>query len=144
MEEITREIHTMVCGIISKRQMAMEEGEASNADLLGILLESNLNQVREQENKKDVGMSMEDIISECKLFYFAGQETTAALLVWTMVLLGRYPEWQDRARAEVLEVFGNDNKLNFDGLSHLKVVSSDDLSHIELIIKVLSSFQLKK
>lgn len=116
MEEVNREIKSMVWGIISKRQTAMEAAQVSNnADLLGILLE---------ENKKDaVGMSMEDIISECKLFYFAGQETTASLLVWTMVLLGRYSEWQDQARAEVLDVFGEDKKVDFDGLNRLKVVS---------------------
>lgn len=104
MGEIDRKIRDMVWGIISKRQNAMKKGEGSNnEDLLGILLESNANQIEEQENKKDVGMSIEEVISECRLFYFAGQETTAALLAWTMVLLGRYSEWQDRARAEVLK-----------------------------------------
>lgn len=125
MGEIDRKIRDMVWGIISKRQNAMKKGEGSNnEDLLGILLESNANQIEEQENKKDVGMSIEEVISECRLFYFAGQETTAALLAWTMVLLGRYSEWQDRARAEVFEVFGDNKKWDFEGLSRLRVVSN--------------------
>lgn len=129
MQEIDMKIRDLVRGIINKRQNAMKKGEASkNEDLLGILLESNESQIEEQKNKTDVGMSIEEVISECRLFYFAGQETTAVLLAWTMVLLGRYSEWQDRARAEVLEVFGDNKKLDFDGLSRLRVVSKSFVS----------------
>lgn len=123
MKKISKEIKTLLLNVVNKRQRAMKEGEdAIHSDLLGILLESNFNEIQEHGNV-NIGMSINDLVQECKVFYFAGQETTALLLVWTMVLLSSYPKWQDRARAEVLEVFGN-NKPDFDGLNRLKIVSN--------------------
>jgi cytochrome P450 len=122
MKEIARDVKDSLTDMINKREMALKAGEATKDDLLGILLESNHKEMKENDNNKNVGMNLEDVIEECKLFYFAGQETTSVLLVWTMVLLSRYPDWQARAREEVLQVFGN-KKPDFDGLSHLKIVS---------------------
>lgn len=112
-------------GIIKKRDKAMERGEGIDDDLLSTLMESNDREIGEttSKKKKNVGMSTEDVIKECRLFYFAGSETTSLLLVWTMVMLSKHQEWQARAREEVLRVFGS-NEPTFDGLSRLKIVSS--------------------
>jgi Cytochrome P450/Ribulose bisphosphate carboxylase large chain, catalytic domain len=110
-------------GIIAKREKAIRNGKATKDDLLGILLESNMREMG-QNGKSDssLGMSTRDMIEECKLFYFAGHETTSVLLTWTMVVLSMHPEWQEKAREEVLQHFGKE-KPDFDGLSRLKIVS---------------------
>lgn len=111
----------MLKGIVSKREKAMERGETVRDDLLGLLMKSNLQEIQEHGNK-NMGMSIGDVIEECKLFYFAGSETTSNLLVWTMVLLSQYQEWQARAREEVFQIFGKEEPTS-EGLNHLKIVS---------------------
>nr|CAB3477684.1 unnamed protein product [Digitaria exilis] len=121
MRQIKNEIETILRGLISKRMQAMKEGEATKDDLLGLLLESNIRDT-DQNGQSSLGMTIEDVMEECKLFYFAGMETTSVLLTWTMILLSMHPEWQDRAREEVLGLFGK-NKPGYDGLSRLKIVT---------------------
>jgi len=122
LKEINRDIIASLNDIINKREREIKAGEATKNDLLGILLESNHKEIKDNYDNKNVGMNLDDVIKECKLFYLAGEETTSVLLVWTIVLLSRYPNWQARAREEVLQVFGNEEP-DFAGLSRLKIVS---------------------
>ncbi|KAM7472526.1 hypothetical protein LguiA_010709 [Lonicera macranthoides] len=121
MKEINRELKDMLRSIINQRVKAMKAGEASEDDLLGVLVHSNFQEIQRLGNKKNVGMTIDDVIEECKLFYFAGQETTGILLTWTMILLSKHLEWQERAREEVLQAFGR-NIPDFERLNHLKII----------------------
>ncbi|KAL8131821.1 cytochrome P450 72A397-like [Apium graveolens] len=122
MKELYDKIQSSLESIIDKKNKAMQAGESSSDDLLGILLESISNE-QLQNGPRNVGMSLDDVIGECKLFYFAGQETTANVLVWTLILLSNHPDWQTRAREEVLQVFGSHGTPDFDNLNQLKVVT---------------------
>lgn len=122
LKEINKELKSLLMGIINRRERDMKLGEAGEDDLLTLLMSSNQTEIREHGNKKKFGMTKDEVIEECKTFYFAGQESTSNLLAWTMVLLSMHPDWQARAREEVSHFFGND-KPDFDGLNRLKIVS---------------------
>ncbi|KAG9447959.1 hypothetical protein H6P81_014087 [Aristolochia fimbriata] len=120
--EIDREVRAILMNFIKKREQKIKIGEA-NDDLLGLLMESITRDHSEVARSGGTrGLTVEEVIEECKLIYFAGQETTSVLLTWTMVVLGMHPDWQTKARDEVLQTFGK-NKPDFDGLSRLKIVT---------------------
>ncbi|XP_052162794.1 cytochrome P450 734A5 [Oryza glaberrima] len=67
-------------------------------------------------------MTAGEIIEESKNFFFAGKETLSNLLTWTTVALAMHPEWQERARREVVAVCGRDDLPTKDHLPKLKTL----------------------
>ncbi|EFJ28073.1 hypothetical protein SELMODRAFT_94541 [Selaginella moellendorffii] len=101
MWKLHQELDSLITGIIDERRNSVKSGRSNiyRNDLLGLML---------KECDSSSNFTSRDLIEECKTFYIAGHETTATLLTWTLMLLGGYPEWQERARAEVHEVCGNE------------------------------------
>ncbi|KAF5777977.1 putative secologanin synthase [Helianthus annuus] len=120
MREIDRELKTLIRSHIDNRIIAMERGEGMKDDLLGILLDSNFKAIKEQGNNNS-GLTIDEIIEECKFLYVGGHETTLNFLVWSMVLLAQHTDWQDKARDEVSQFIG-DNIPDKDALNRLKIL----------------------
>lgn len=109
---LDQQIKSMIRKIIRRKEKVMQNGESCTDDLLSLLL---------QCRGADSDMKIEDVVEECKLIYFAGQETTANWLTWTMVVLSMHPEWQEKAREEVLKVCG-DRIPDSNEINRLKIV----------------------
>ncbi|XP_019172892.1 PREDICTED: cytochrome P450 CYP72A219-like [Ipomoea nil] len=94
IQQKRREVSGLVREVVVKRMEEVRVGKAATGtDLLGILLESNLEETSRNGNMK-MGLSIDEVIEECKLFYFGGQETITNLIAWSLIYLGKHLEWQ--------------------------------------------------
>ncbi|XP_061993014.1 cytochrome P450 CYP749A22-like [Rosa rugosa] len=119
-DKLEKGIRDSIMEMVKKREqkavnMSGEE-ESLGSDFLGLLLKAHHG--ADKKNR----ISMNELVEECRTFYFAGQETTNTLLAWTVVLLGQHQDWQEEARKEVLQLFGKQNP-NPDDISKLKTMS---------------------
>ncbi|XP_037469601.1 cytochrome P450 709B2-like [Triticum dicoccoides] len=120
--QLTGKVRGTLMAIIRERQAAAKEAKGYGNDLLGLMLEANTS--AGAGGQKVAAMSMDDIIDECKTFFFAGHDTTAHLLTWAIFLLGTHPEWQQKLREEVLrECGGTGTPLHGDALNKLKLTT---------------------
>ncbi|XP_044964748.1 cytochrome P450 709B1-like [Hordeum vulgare subsp. vulgare] len=100
--KLDKEVRTMLMNIIESR-LATKDTMGYGNDLLGLMLEACA-----AEGGHTPILSMDEIIDECKTFFFAGHDTSSHLLTWTMFLLSTHPEWQEKLREEVLRECGSE------------------------------------
>jgi len=92
-----RTLRAAVATILARRRAAGLEGD----DLLARL-------ARAQDPETGEPMSEKQLIDNLVTFLAAGHETTAKALTWTLYLLARAPEWQERILAEIDAVVGKE------------------------------------
>ncbi|XP_047149711.1 cytochrome P450 714C2-like [Vigna umbellata] len=96
-----KEIDSKIAKLIKQR---LEESHEQ--DLLQMILEGAKNCEGGDGLISDSISCDRFMIDNCKNIFFAGHETTAITASWCLMLLAEHQDWQDRVRAEVLEVCG--------------------------------------
>ncbi|GMH08984.1 hypothetical protein Nepgr_010824 [Nepenthes gracilis] len=108
-----REIDGLLLSIIDARKKVVSL--EPQHDLLGMLLEA------QREDRGLVkGLTTRELVDECKTFFFAGHETVALAIAWTLLLLAMHPMWQEELRREIAEVIGHKLEMDFTMLARLK------------------------
>ncbi|CAL5430764.1 unnamed protein product [Camellia sinensis] len=117
-DRIEHAIRDLIITMIQKREEKVVQGKSDNygSDFLGSLIKFY------HDADDNSNISIDTVIDECKIFYIAGQETTNGLLAWSIFLLAIHSDWQEKARKEVLELFGQQNP-SPEGIARLKSMS---------------------
>lgn len=69
-------------------------------------------------------MSIDEMMSQCTLFLFAGNETTVNTLAFAMYYLAMYPEYQDKLIREIDEVWKTNDDINFDVINKMQYLDA--------------------
>ncbi|MCO5600388.1 hypothetical protein L7F22_054500 [Adiantum nelumboides] len=142
IKKLKEGVESMFMEIIdSRRATAAAAGNCKSygQDLLGLMLAemeaAKQVEVADPQQRQQHGQlySSQQLMDECKTFFFTGHETTWLLLTWTFMLLASNPTWQHRARHEALHLMRlHDGLPNFDMLSRLKVLGMILLESLRL------------
>ncbi|KAL3647511.1 hypothetical protein CASFOL_008479 [Castilleja foliolosa] len=118
MWKLESEIDSMILEVVKSRS---DDDDNSKKDLLHLLLDAAESCGDDSNIPSDITPN-KFIIDNCKNIYFAGHETTAISSAWCMMTLAAHPDWQTRAREEVLEICGT-NIPTADMLRNMKVLT---------------------
>ncbi|XP_039162915.1 cytochrome P450 CYP749A22-like [Eucalyptus grandis] len=115
--ELFKEFATITSDVISRTAFGSSYMEGRKISQIW----SELTIVAYHDPNKNKRITIDDLVDECKTFYFVGQETTNSTLTWTLFFLAIHKDWQEEARKEVTDVCGNEDP-NHEGIMKLKTV----------------------
>ncbi|KAG7541236.1 Cytochrome P450 [Arabidopsis thaliana x Arabidopsis arenosa] len=115
--ELDKKVKNSIKRIIDARLKSKCKTYGYGDDLLGAMLNAA------KSNEHERMMRMDEIIEECKNFYYAGQGTISLALTWTTMLLSLHQDWQEKLREEVFNECGKDKIPDSDTLSKLKLLN---------------------
>ncbi|GMJ01819.1 cytochrome P450, family 72, subfamily A, polypeptide 9 [Hibiscus trionum] len=117
-EKLAKEMQECVMKVVKKREGKVLSGEAESFgnDFPGLHVKAY------RDSNEEKKLSWEELVDECKTFYFTGEETVNSLLAWIVLLLAIHGDWLERARREVIRIFGNQNP-HPEGMAKLKTMT---------------------
>ncbi|KAM5560774.1 cytochrome P450 714A1-like [Rosa sericea] len=105
IRSMNKEVDAMLLKLVKDRRAQSELGGVYEKDLLEMILESAARDSTDMPHYRH--KTDRFILDNCRNIYFAGSETTALTVSWTLMLLSLHTEWQERIRAEIFEVCGD-------------------------------------
>ncbi|KAK3130022.1 hypothetical protein QOZ80_6BG0487920 [Eleusine coracana subsp. coracana] len=131
IRRLNGELEVVLTESIRRSREIADEGRTTSTygrGLLAILL-AEMEKKKQDTGAQKLSYDAQLVIDECKTFFFAGHETSALLLTWTLMLLATHPEWQQKARDEVARVCGDEppSADHFSKLTVLQMIIQETL-----------------
>ncbi|XP_051284374.1 cytochrome P450 4F3 [Dicentrarchus labrax] len=113
VHRFTREVVQKRRALISQQRETETTAPQKKKDFVDIILLS-----RDEDGQ---GLTDEEIQAEANTFMFAGHDTTASAICWTLYNLARHDQYQEKCRQEVMELMeGRDrHEIEWEDLSNL-------------------------
>lgn len=86
------EIRALITALTNKRMREIATGTAPD-DLATKIMTT-------RDPKTGARFSVDEMVDQVAIFFLAGHETSASALAWTLYLMARAPDWQDRVAKE--------------------------------------------
>lgn len=96
VHKFTRDVVQKRRALVTQRKSESSTAEHRRKDFVDIILSA--------EDEDGQGLSDEDIQAEANTFMFAGHDTTASAICWTLYNLACHSHYQDKCREEVMEL----------------------------------------
>ena len=99
--------------MVDKERAATSQGSKSSANLMSSLVRASDEAGRAEEKgvRSKNGMTDDEIYGNLFVYNFAGHETTANALTYSVALLTCYPQWQEWLGEEINRVFGSESDI---------------------------------
>ncbi|TXG46821.1 hypothetical protein EZV62_026115 [Acer yangbiense] len=110
--KLQKEIRNLILEVVKERK----QKAAHEKDLLQMIIEGAESSTFNQEETDQF------IVDNCKNIYVAAFEALAISATWCLMLLASNQEWQDRVRAEVVEIYG-DRTPDYEMLKKMKLLT---------------------
>lgn len=124
-KEACRIVHEHSERVIRERKNALSLDGRSGDDLVEIAKRKGkyldfLDILLSAVDDEGKGLTDQEIRDEVDTFMFEGHDTTTSGMSWTLYLLAKHPEHQQKVREEVREVLAGREWLEYDDLANLK------------------------
>ncbi|CAB1414766.1 unnamed protein product [Pleuronectes platessa] len=129
-------VHRFTSDVVQKRRALIRQQRETETDSTSASQSKKdfVDLILLSKDEDGQGLTDEEIQAEANTFMFAGHDTTASAICWTLYNLARHAHYQEQCRQEVMEVMrGRDGRgLEWEDLSNLSFTTMKYTQDMEL------------